>query len=323
MTGSTLMEVNNVNVIYELKERNIKAVRNVSLTLREGEIIGIVGESGSGKSTLAMTFLNLVMSPGRITNGSIIYYGNRSKTDVLKLKPSDLRRFRWKEISMIFQGAMNSLNPVMRIEDQIMDVMIEHGYDPSDSNRRVGELLKAAGVSEKIRSSYQHELSGGMKQRVNIAMALACDPKILIADEATTALDVLIQRLILLRLLKLKEERGISIVFITHDVSLVANIADRIYVMYAGKIVEGATVESLFEEPKHPYTKALLNSIPSLEKGKAIRGIPGTPPDLSNDIKYCPFAERCPEVFQRCREEEPGLVTVGKDHIVSCHLYSK
>jgi oligopeptide/dipeptide ABC transporter, ATP-binding protein, C-terminal domain len=315
-----LLEVKDINVEYRLREKVVKAVRGINLRINKKEIVGIVGESGCGKSTLAMTFLKLVDSPGKITSGQIIYHG-KTDIDVLKLKPSGLRKYRWKEVSMIFQGSMNALNPVTRIEEQIMDTMLEHGYDQETALKRVDELLRVAGLNPSVKNSFPHELSGGMKQRVNIAISLACEPSLVIADEATTALDVVVQRQIMARLLKLRDELGISLVFITHDISLVANIADRVYVMYAGKVVENAPVEELFYNPKHPYTIALLNSIPSIQKDKKIKGIPGTPPDLSKPIKGCPFAPRCNKAFDKCHEVEPNLISIGQDHEVSCHLY--
>jgi len=315
-----LLEVKDINVEYRLREKVVKAVRGINLRINKKEIVGIVGESGCGKSTLAMTFLKLVDSPGKITSGQIIYHG-KTDIDVLKLKPSGLRKYRWKEVSMIFQGSMNALNPVTRIEEQIMDTMLEHGYDQETALKRVDELLRIAGLNPSVKNSFPHELSGGMKQRVNIAISLACEPSLVIADEATTALDVVVQRQIMARLLKLRDELGISLVFITHDISLVANIADRVYVMYAGKVVENAPVEELFYNPKHPYTIALLNSIPSIQKDKKIKGIPGTPPDLSKPIKGCPFAPRCNKAFDKCHEVEPDLISIGQDHEVSCHLY--
>ncbi|MFP3300093.1 MAG: ABC transporter ATP-binding protein [Thermoplasmatales archaeon] len=315
-----LLEVKDINVEYRLREKVVKAVRGINLRINKKEIVGIVGESGCGKSTLAMTFLKLVDSPGKITSGQIIYHG-KTDIDVLKLKPSGLRKYRWKEVSMIFQGSMNALNPVTRIEEQIMDTMLEHGYDQETALKRVDELLRVAGLNPSVKNSFPHELSGGMKQRVNIAISLACEPSLVIADEATTALDVVVQRQIMARLLKLRDELGISLVFITHDISLVANIADRVYVMYAGKVVENAPVEELFYNPKHPYTIALLNSIPSIQKDKKIKGIPGTPPDLSKPIKGCPFAPRCNKAFDKCHEVEPDLISIGQDHEVSCHLY--
>jgi len=315
-----LLEVKDINVEYRLREKVVKAVRGINLRINKKEIVGIVGESGCGKSTLAMTFLKLVDSPGKITSGQIIYHG-KTDIDVLKLKPSGLRKYRWKEVSMIFQGSMNALNPVTRIEEQIMDTMLEHGYDQETALKRVDELLRVAGLNPSVKNSFPHELSGGMKQRVNIAISLACEPSLVIADEATTALDVVVQRQIMARLLKLRDELGISLVFITHDISLVANIADRVYVMYAGKVVENAPVEELFYNPKHPYTIALLNSIPSIQKDKKIKGIPGTPPDLSKPIKGCPFAPRCNKAFDKCHEVEPDLISIGQDHQVSCHLY--
>ncbi|MEM3830384.1 MAG: ABC transporter ATP-binding protein, partial [Conexivisphaerales archaeon] len=262
-----------------------------------------------------------IEKPGRIKSGKIIYHGPEGVVDVLRMKPADLRRYRWKEVSIIFQSAMNSLNPVMRIEDQLRDVMIEHGIDESELDARIDGKLKLVGLPTSVKKSYPHELSGGMKQRVNIALALACDPKLIIADEATTALDVVVQKQILTRLLKLKQDLSLSLIFITHDISLVANIAETINVMYAGKIVERAETKELFEKPLHPYTQALLNSIPTLEKGAAIKGIKGTPPDLSKEIRGCSFAERCPKMFDRCLAESPELKNIGENHFVSCHIY--
>jgi len=318
--SSTLLEVKNLKIEYRMRNEVVKAVRDVNLKINKKEIVGIVGESGCGKTTLAMSFLNLIEPPGYITDGKIIFQ-NEGEIDVFNLKPSQLRKYRWKDVSMIFQGSMNALNPVTRIEEQVMDVMLEHGYDYETANRRVDELLRLAGLNPNIRKQFPHELSGGMKQRVNIALSMACDAKLVIADEATTALDVVVQRQIMARLLRLREERGISLVFITHDISLIANIADKVYVMYAGKIVESAPVEELLSNPKHPYTIALLNSVPTISKEKKIKGIPGMPPDLAKEIKGCPFADRCNRVFDKCREEEPPEIAIGSDHNVACYLY--
>ncbi|MEM3448947.1 MAG: ABC transporter ATP-binding protein [Nitrososphaerota archaeon] len=321
MMSFPLLEVNDISVEYEVDDRIIKAVNHVNLEIKRGDVVAIVGESGSGKSTLAMIFLNLIEKPGRIKSGKIIYHGPEGVVDVLRMRPVDFRRYRWKEVSIIFQSAMNSLNPVMRIEDQLRDVMIEHGIDESELDARIDGKLKLVGLPTSVKKSYPHELSGGMKQRVNIALALACDPKLIIADEATTALDVVVQKQILTRLLKLKQDLSLSLIFITHDISLVANIAETINVMYAGKIVERAETKELFEKPLHPYTQALLNSIPTLEKGAAIKGIKGTPPDLSKEIRGCSFAERCPKMFDRCLAESPELKNIGENHFVSCHIY--
>ena len=323
MTTSTIMEVVDLSVEYVLPDRTIKAVSHVSLDVNKGEVIGIVGESGSGKSTLAMTFLKLLEYPGKIKSGKVVYFGSEGKSDVLKMKPSELRRYRWKEVSMIFQSAMNSLNPVMRIEDQMRDAMVEHGYKEEEVDKRIDYMLQLAGLTKNVRKSFPHELSGGMKQRVNIALALSCDPKILIADEATTALDVVVQRQILTRLLKLKDDLSISMIFITHDISLVANIADKVNVMYAGKIAESGPSNEIFANPQHPYTKALLASIPSLEQEKSVKGIRGTPPDLSEEIKGCPFKDRCDSVFDKCKSEVPELKMVSPGHYASCHLYGR
>jgi len=321
MTPFPLMEINDISVEYTVDGKVINAVNHVSIEIDRGEVVAIVGESGSGKSTLAMTFLKLIEYPGKIKSGKVYYNGPRGRVNVLQMKPSELRRYRWKEVSMIFQSAMNSLNPVMRIENQIEDVIIEHGFDESKLDSRINEKLMLAGLTTSVRKSYPHELSGGMKQRVNIALALACDPKILIADEATTALDVVVQRQILTRLLKLKQDLSLALVFITHDISLVANIADIVNVMYAGKLVEKASTNELFDNPLHPYTVALLSSIPKLERSVHVKGIKGTPPDLSKEIIGCPFSDRCSKAFDRCHTEEPELREVAPQHLVSCHLY--
>lgn len=316
-----ISELKNISVEYNSRDRTVYAVRGVDLKVLKGQITGIVGESGSGKSTLAMTFLNLLEGKGKITSGKVMYYGYRNPVNVLDMKPSQLRNYRWKEVSMIFQGSMNALNPVLKIEEQIEDVMIEHGTPAEEAKKEVDNLLRLAGLNPSVKMSYPHELSGGMRQRVNIAIALACNPKMLIADEATTALDVVVQRQIMSRLLRLKEQLGLSITFITHDISLISNIADNINVMYAGKIVESGPISDVVRNPKHPYTIALLNSIPTLKKDIKIVGIPGAPPDLSKPISGCPFAPRCPKAFEKCMRVEPDLISIGDNRIVSCHLY--
>lgn len=237
----------------------------------------------------------------------------------MKLKPPELRRYRWKEVAMIFQGSMNSLNPVMRVEDQIIDVMVDHDYSYREAENSVDRLLEMAGISKRVRTLYPHELSGGMKQRVNIAIALACEPKVLIADEPTTALDVVVQNQIIKKLESLRNDLGLSILFISHDISLVGVIADRIAIMYAGKIVEIGNVSDILHNPKHQYTIALLASIPSLgDSDKKVKGIPGRPPVLNKKIVGCAFADRCLKATERCRNEEPPMEAIENQHFSAC-----
>lgn len=326
--AAPIIETQNLDVDYTLEAGTVRAVRGVSFKINPGEIVGLVGESGCGKSTLAMTFLKIVTPPGKITGGEILYGGitdeHGDPVSVLKMKPPKLRRYRWKEVSMIFQASMNSLNPVIRVEEQIMDTMIDHGYSEEEADKRVDTYLSVAGLNPKVRRSFPHELSGGMKQRVVIAMALSCEPKFLIADEPTTALDVVVQKQILDQLKDLSRKLNLSVLFITHDISVIAGLADRLAVMYAGKIVEVGTVTEVFKTPKHPYTIALMSSFPSLTgERKKLRGIPGSPPDLRKEVKECTFAPRCPFVFDRCHTAEPPLTSVSEGHMAACYLLDR
>ncbi len=321
MAGERIMELKDISISYVSKKEKTDAVRNVSFQLDKGSILGLVGESGCGKSTLASVFLKLIYPPSKLMGGSLNYYGRGHEEDILNLKPPDLRRYRWKEVAMIFQGSMNSLNPVMKVEDQIIDVMIDHDYNYTEAMNSVDKLLQMAGISNRVRSLYPHELSGGMKQRVNIAIALSCEPKVLIADEPTTALDVVVQDQIIKKLESLRNELGLSILFISHDISLVGVIADKIAIMYAGKIVEIGKATDIMNNPKHQYTIALLSSIPSLEdSGKKVKGIPGKPPVLNREIIGCAFADRCAKATERCRSEEPQLEQVDSEHLSACYF---
>lgn len=323
------MDLENLQISYATPKGEVKAVRSVSLRIRKGEIIGLVGESGCGKSTLAMSFLKLIMPPGRIVNGKILYFGydgggDSAPVSVLELPQGRLRRYRWKEVSMIFQGSMNSLNPVMRVEDQLVDVMIDHDFTENEAIRSVDRYLTMAGLDPGTKRAYPHQLSGGMKQRVAIAIALTCSPKLIIADEPTTALDVVVQRQIMDQLKELRDKLGVSIIFITHDIAVIGYLADTVNVMYAGKIVESGPVGEVFTRPKHPYTAALMSASPSLRgEKKRLYGVPGAPPDLKLPIKGCAFAPRCRFVFDRCTKEEPELREAGVDHQAACFLLEK
>ncbi len=317
-----VLEVEHLKTYYYTYKGIVKAVDDVSFKLKEGESLGIAGESGCGKSTLAYSLLKLVPPPGRIAGGRIIIDG----VDITKMSEAEVRsKVRWKKISMIFQGAMNALNPVYTVGYQLAEPLIYHkGYSKKEAIEEAKKYLQLVGLSPDIVNRYPHELSGGMKQRVVIAMALILEPKIVIADEPTTALDVVVQAQILNLLKKLQKELGISIILITHDLSIIAELADKVAIMYAGKIVEFGPLEKVFLEPQHPYTQALLRSIPRLrgEKSK-LEWIPGTPPDLRNPPPGCRFAPRCKFAMDICRREPPPEIQLAPDHRVLCWLYAK
>jgi len=300
----------------------VKAVDNVSFSLEKETVLGIAGESGSGKSTLAWSIMGLPPPPGRIIGGRIFIDG----IDVLSLKEEERRRkILWQKVSMVFQGAINAFNPVYTIGYQIAEpLMLHRGYSKKEALQKAAELVKSVGLNPDVIHRYPHELSGGMKQRAVIAMALALDPPLLIADEPTTALDVVVQAQILNLLKKLKFERKLSVILITHDLSVIAELADYVAVMYAGRIVEYGPIEELYNNPRHPYTQLLLSSIPRLRGTiDKLRFIPGEPPDLINPPKGCKFHPRCPFVFDECRVSEPDLITVGENHLARCWLVSK
>jgi peptide/nickel transport system ATP-binding protein len=300
----------------------VKAVDNVSFSLEKETVLGIAGESGSGKSTLAWSIMGLPPPPGRIIGGRIFIDG----IDVLSLKEEERRRkILWQKVSMVFQGAINAFNPVYTIGYQIAEpLMLHRGYSKKEALQKAAELVKSVGLNPDVIHRYPHELSGGMKQRAVIAMALALDPPLLIADEPTTALDVVVQAQILNLLKKLKFERKLSVILITHDLSVIAELADYVAVMYAGRIVEYGPIEEVYNNPRHPYTQLLLSSIPRLRGTiDKLRFIPGEPPDLINPPKGCKFHPRCPYVFDECRVSEPDLITVGENHLARCWLVSK
>jgi len=317
-----LLEVNSLRTYYFTSEGVVKAVDNVSLNLERGESLGLAGESGCGKSTFGYSILRLVPPPGRIVGGKILFDGK----DILRLDEESFRKeYRWKRISMVFQGAMNALNPVRRIGDQIVEAILAHDENATEEEayERAGDLLELVGIERVRLRTYPHELSGGMKQRVVIAMALALNPDLLIADEPTTALDVVVQAQILNLLKELKNKLKMSLILITHDLSVIAEIADKVAIMYAGKIVEWGTSEQIFENPQHPYTRGLISSIPRLRGKKSLFWIPGQPPDLINPPPGCRFHPRCPYVMDRCRREEPPMIEVKPKHYITCWLYVK
>ncbi len=318
----TLLEVKDLKTYFYTTKGVVKAVDGVSFTLNKGEVMGLAGESGCGKSTTAYSLIRLVPPPGKIVGGKIVFEGK----NILELSDEEFRKkYRWKKISMIFQGAMNALNPVYTIGDQLAEVfMLHQGLTKTEAMSKVYELLEMVGIDPKRARSYPHELSGGMKQRVMIAMALALNPPLVVADEPTTALDVVVQAQIMNLLKKLQREKNVSIILITHDLSLIAEIADKVAIMYAGKIVEYGTAEQIYLNPQHPYTQALLRSIPRLRgEISKLEWIPGTPPDLIAPPPGCRFAPRCKFRMDICTKEEPPTIEVEPGHFVSCWLHAK
>ncbi len=331
---NTLLEVKNLSVEYLTPTSAVHAANDISFTLERGQILGVVGESGSGKSTMAYAIARLHQPPAMITSGEILYYGrsnteNTDPIDVLKLTPRQLRAFRWSELAVVFQSAMNALNPVMTIEKQITDVIKVHrpGIGKDTLHHQAIELLRLVGISKDRLRSYPHELSGGMRQRTTIAIALALNPDLIIMDEPTTALDVVVQRDILKQVMALRKEFGFSVIFITHDLSLLLEMADSLIIMYAGRIVETAQRRELYSHPLHPYTYGLLNSFPSLRgTQRTMRGIPGSPPDLRRIPSGCAFRTRCTFAFPACKEQVPPFYTPRADHHqhnVACFLYDQ
>ena len=313
------MDVKNLCMYYDLLgDRYVKAVDNVSLELHAGETLGIVGESGCGKSSMAITLLRLLPSNAKIMGGKVSLHGE----DILALPEAKLRRdVRWKKISMVFQGAMNSFNPVIKVGDQLAETLLSHDGKATkkEAIERARELLDLVGIEGSKADHYPHEFSGGMKQRAMIAMALSLNPEIVIADEPTTALDVIVQAQVLKLLKDLKEERDMSLILISHDISIIAEMSDDVAVMYAGHIVEYGESKSVFLDSRHPYTKGLLEAVPSVKARKQkLESIPGAPPNLIGMPDACRFADRCKYAIERCRQGDPPLEDVGDGRVVAC-----
>ena len=320
-----LLDIRGLRTQFFTDDGLARAVDGVSYSLEKGETVGVVGESGCGKSVTALSVLRLIPDPpGKIVEGEILFEG----TDLLQLSAADMRRIRGNDISMIFQEPMTSLNPVFTIGNQITEaVRLHQGLNKKDALAKAVEALKLVGipVPERRVHEYPHQLSGGMRQRAMIAMALSCNPKVLIADEPTTALDVTIEAQILDLMRTLQEELGTAIIMITHDLGVIADIARKVVVMYAGKIVEQAPVERIFASPNHPYTQGLLQSLPRVDKDASgakqrLQEIPGIVPSLLNLPTGCKFASRCPSVMPQCKEQEPPLEPVATDHYSACWL---
>ena len=315
-----ILSVDNLQVSFKTDEGVVRAVRGVSFDVRPGETIGLVGESGSGKSVTNLAMMGLVPKPpGRIDSGTALYHGK----DLLTMSDSELQSVRGNQIAMIFQDPMTALNPLMTIEQQMTEITRLHmGYSRSQAREHAAEMLSMVGISSPAKRlrDYPHQFSGGMRQRVMIAMALSCEPEILIADEPTTALDVTIQAQILDLLAELQERRGTSIVLITHDLGVVAGVCHRVMVMYAGRVIEKANVNDLFESPRHPYTIGLLESLPRFDEQKSelLQAIEGQPPDLANIPEGCAFRPRCPFAIESCSEKDPALEAVDNDRLAAC-----
>ena len=314
-----ILDVRDLRVHYETSRGPVQAVNGISFTLREGERLGLVGESGSGKSTMALALMRLIRPPGRIVSGEILLEGD----NLVDYSDEAMRQVRLARIALVAQGAMNSLNPIMRVKDQIRDGLIDHGVRLSGKalDDRVRELLESVGLRRDVANMFPHELSGGMKQRVCIAIAISLRPKLIIADEPTSALDVVVQRQVMDTLLRVQEELGASIILIGHDMGLMAQVVDRVGIMYAGNLAEVSQVRDLFRAPLHPYSQLLIASLPSLEAKGAFHGIPGLPPSLLNRPVGCSFRSRCPMAMDRCAVVEPLLREVEPGRRVSCHLY--
>jgi oligopeptide/dipeptide ABC transporter ATP-binding protein len=318
--SAPLLVVEDLRTHFKLESGWVKAVDGVSFRLNAGEALGLAGESGCGKTTTALSLVRLLPSNARIRKGSSIkLFG----IDLVPKTEDQLRRYRWREVSIVFQGAMNALNPVRRVGDQIAEpIEIRLGDSKESARRRAGELLELVGIPRKRAAAYPHELSGGMRQRVMIAMALACNPSIVIGDEPTTALDVMVQAQILELLERLRAELGLSLILITHDLSVIAETCDRTLVMYAGKVAEEGPVKRIFTAPRHPYTAKLLGSFPNIQADRRkLDTIPGAPPDLRDPPPGCRFHPRCPVAMAICKEVVPPEVLFPDGVRVACHLY--
>lgn len=309
----TFISVENLKTEYKAENEVVHAVDDVSFALENGESVGIAGESACGKSTLGLSIMRIIQG-GKISSGDIILEGK----SILKMPESEfVKNIRWKDISMVFQGAMNSLDPVFTVEEQFLEILKQHHYD-GDYKQRILEIINSVGLTQVVLKKYPHELSGGMKQRIVIAMALLLKPKFVIADEPTTALDVLVQAQIINLLKKLKKG-GMSIMLITHDLAILSEIAEKIGIMYAGKMVEFGNAVEIYKNPKHPYTQGLLKSIPRLKGDKVANYIKGTPPSLIQPPQGCRFYDRCPQAMEKCKKDPPKFKT--DSGYVLCWLY--
>jgi peptide/nickel transport system ATP-binding protein len=316
-----VLEVEELTTNYRILRGWVHAAENVNFSVEKGEAMGLVGESGCGKTTIALSLLKLLPSAGRIRHGKILFNGQ----DLVKMNERQIRKIRWKGIAIVFQGAMNALNPVFKVSDQIIEAIRLHEPTVSKSaaHDRVEALFEMVGIDPDRADNYPHEFSGGMRQRALIAMALSCNPEVLVADEPGTALDVVVQAQILKLLRDLKDKLNLSMVFISHDLSIVAETCEKLAIMYAGHMVEYGDTKSIFAKPLHPYTQGLLGAFPSIKGPRQkLISIPGMPPDLLDPPTGCRFNPRCPFVMDVCHQVEPKLLPAdGLDHMAKCHLY--
>ena len=321
--GETLLEIKHLTMDYQTKEGRVSAVKDVSLTLQRGSSLGLVGESGCGKTSVALTLLRLQASNADIVEGEILLGG----LNLLDLSEEEMRKHRWADISMVFQGAMNAWNPVYRIGDQIREALDLHWPEKlttAQVRQRIAELFELVGLPEEAMDRYPHEFSGGMRQRATIAMALSCNPQLIIADEPTTALDVIVQDQILKELKKIQTELGMSIIYISHDIAVIAQVTEHTGVMYAGKIVEYGSTEQIFHRPRHPYAWLLLSSTPSITgPRRTLAPLEGEPPNLMVPPSGCRFHPRCPFATEQCSNEEPPETDIGDGHMVACWNYEQ
>ncbi|BES82161.1 ABC transporter ATP-binding protein [Pyrodictium abyssi] len=316
--ADAVLRVEGLSVYYYTLRGIVRAVEGAWLEAHRGELVAVVGESGSGKSTLGFSLLRLVPPPGRIVAGRILVDG----VDITRLEGDELRRARGELVSIVFQDPFTTLDPVRRIGDQLLEVLLEHGVPKEEARGRVPQLLESVGLPREAARAYPHQLSGGQRQRVSIAAAIALEPKVLVADEPTTALDVIVQKQIMDLLDELRRRHGMAVVLVTHDIALAAERATSIAIMYAGKIVEQGPAEEVLREPLHPYTRALLESVPDIDNPRWPRPIPGQPPDLRRPPPGCRFAPRCLLATEKCRSEEPPTVSPGQGRRVACWLHA-
>lgn len=322
MEKEKLLDIKDLSVTYKTEDGIVYAVNNLNLTLEPKETLGFVGETGAGKTTTAMTIMGLLPTPpGKVTSGEIMFDGK----DMLKIGDKERRGILGEKISMIFQDPMTSLNPSMKVGDQIVEMIRLHKViGKKEAFEEACGLLEMVGIRRERANDYPHQFSGGMKQRVIIAIALACNPELLIADEPTTALDVTIQAQVLDLMKHLREKNGTSMLMITHDLGIVAEVCDCVSVVYAGRVVEHGTLEDIFDHTLHPYTKGLFNSLPNMEdRGTRLKPIPGLMPDPSRLPKGCAFADRCEYATDRCFQERPAVIHRTEEHLVACHLYDE
>ncbi|MCX8024432.1 MAG: ABC transporter ATP-binding protein [Thermanaerothrix sp.] len=317
MAEKPLLSVRDLSMIYKTRKGAVSAIDHVSFDLRRGESLGLVGESGCGKTSVAMALLRLLPDNAQIVGGQILLDG----VDLIQLSEEEMQKIRWKRISMVFQAAMNALDPVYKVGDQIVEAIERHerDIDPVEARKRVEALFKLVGIDPKMADRYPHEFSGGMRQRAIIAMALACNPDLIIADEPTTALDVIVQDQVLRELREVQKQMGMSMIYISHDIAVIAEVAERIAIMYAGRMCELASAVEIFKRPRHPYTVALMSAFPSIVGEKRpLVALGGEPPDLLFPPPGCRFHPRCPRALDICKQQQPPFEDIGGGHYLAC-----